>query len=171
MSVDRIWKRLTFGSCVWIATVLVAVAAHGEELFRPVPEMMTPEGIIAGTRAERAGLSQTTRAAEAVARAEGWLRQHWPAARTVDLEEIARWDQEATRRSTLPSEPPHFVSRAIGHDASTGTWFVELRGPRLESELSIVARHLTFYAGVQFSAGNEPSVDGMTVTIRREVSE
>jgi len=159
---------------VWaflLTMTLTASVAAAQVDFAAVPEMVVPEGIQTVARAEREALAASRRAPEVIEHLEREVRSRWAGFRSLDLSDLSRWDAELTRGFSLPARPDSFTGRVIGHDASTDTWFVELRAAKLPAEYAVVTRYLTFYAGVRLSAGNAPALISPTVTIRREVRE
>ncbi len=132
-----------------------------------VPEMETPEGIVAQPRRERLALKGRAEAERGLERLKARVAERWPEIRGVDLVALSRHHVEETRGFRLPAEPGALAGRAIGRDAE-GRWFLELRGPRLPARYDVVHRYLYVFARYHPTTGE---LDRLTLTIRGWVLE
>ncbi len=153
------------------AGLLVAGAAgstDGDAGFTLVPEMQPLDGIVAQPRQAREALDGRAEGARGLERLEAWVRAEWPRIRKIDLVALSRFHVEATQGFELPAEPGELAGRVIGHDEADGTWYLELRGPRLPARYDIVHRYLYVFARFDPATG---ALDRQTVTIRGWVLE
>lgn len=145
-----------------------ALAVETDRGFRLVPEMEDPPGIVAAPRAERDAMRDHAEAARGLETLRAHVRAVWPSIRDVDLVSLSRFHTDATRGHRLAPAPGTLEGRPIGRDADAGTWYLELKGPRLPARFDAVHRHLHVYA--RWHAGHD-SLDNVTVTIRTRVFE
>ncbi len=136
--------------------------------FALVPEMQTPEGIVAQPRREREALVDRAEALRGLERLEAWVAAEWSRIREIDLAELSRFHVEETRGFELPAAPGELTGRAIGHDEGAGLWYLELRGPRLPARYDIVHRYLFVFAS--YDPATE-ELGRLTLTIRGWVLE
>ncbi len=144
-----------------------AHAADGAD-FALVAEMEPLAGVLAQPRQAREALADRAEARRGLELFEARVAAEWPRIREVDLVALSRFHVEQTVGFELPVEPGELTGRAIGHDASTGLWHLELRGPRLPARFDIVHRYLHVYAA--FDPATE-ELGRLTLTIRGWVLE
>ncbi len=150
----------------WIGGGTAGLAAPPDVGFALVPEMETPQGIVAQPRQAREELADRAEARQGLARLEAWMAAEWPRIREVDLVALSRFHVEETRGFELPAAPGELTGRAVGHD--DGIWYLELRGPRLPARFDIVYRYLYVFAGFDPATGE---LGNLTVTSRGWVLE
>ncbi len=150
----------------WIGGGTAGLAAPSEPGFALVPEMETPEGIVAQPRRAREELADRAEARRGLARLEAWVAAEWPRIREVDLVALSRFHVEETQGYELPAAPGELTGRAIGHEE--GLWYLELRGPRLPARYDIVHRYLYAFASFDPVSGE---LGKLTVTVRGWVLE
>lgn len=177
MKVQSLWSRRN-QICVGVmwaacATALTVTSVEGREgTFRLVPEMEASAYLDAVPVPRSEVLNKSIQMLAGFDQLRQIVVSRWSEIQSVDLEDLSRYQLEATKNWRLPDAPGDLSGKVLSQartvDQGQTRWYLQVEGPRLPAKYDIVHRHLVIIGRFDPGTGD---LDQLIVTIQTEVFE